>query len=78
MAHLPEELKGKQGGSEIESGIRSARDLLEIRTIQKVLQGTGNNPAEASTKLGIHKSTFYRKIKKLGIPLPSSRKKTSM
>ena len=74
ITHLPEELKGQRGGSDIEPGIRSARDLLESRTIQKTLQSTNYNAVAAARKLGIHKSTLYRKVRKLDISLTPSRK----
>ena len=43
---------------------------LERRFIQEVLRRHGNNRTAAAKALGIHKSTLYRKIQKLGLTLP--------
>ena len=43
---------------------------LERRFIEEVLERNGNNRTAAAKELGIHKSTLYRKIRKLGIELP--------
>jgi PAS domain S-box-containing protein len=40
---------------------------LEAHYLRAVLEETGGNKLEAARKLGIHKSTLFRKLKKLGI-----------
>jgi len=45
----------------------SSFDELEAQYIRAVLEETGGNKLEAARKLGIHKSTLFRKLKKLGI-----------
>jgi len=40
---------------------------METQAIRSALQRAGGNCAEAARKLGIHKTTLYRKMKKLGI-----------
>ena len=71
MSHLPEELRMHRDVPLGESGMRSARDLLEGQTIQKALEKTSYNRLAAAKKLGIHKSTLFRKIKRLGLSIPS-------
>ena len=71
IAHLPGELHG-QSGKPVGSDIRSATDSLEIQTIYRALQRHHYNRLAAAKELGIHKSTLFRKIKKLGIDLPEN------
>jgi transcriptional regulator with PAS, ATPase and Fis domain len=40
----------------------------ERRAIQRALEKTGNNRAEAAKKLGIHRTGLYQKLKKYNIP----------
>ena len=70
IAHLPEELTAFQGEKPYSYSIRSARDLLEAQTIHSALERSGYNRLAAARELGIHKSTLFRKIKRLGIELP--------
>jgi len=68
--HLPDQLttRGLQNAQSME--IRAARDLLDARTIQAALEETGYHRLAAARLLGIHKTTLFRKIRKLGIVLP--------
>ncbi len=50
---------------------RSATAASEAETIMKALARTGYNRSAAAAYLGIHKSTLFRKIKKLNIVLPT-------
>jgi PAS domain S-box-containing protein len=70
IAHLPEELtaRGKLNGHG--SSIRNARELLDAQAIRSALESNNYNRLAAASELGIHKSTLFRKIKKLGITLP--------
>ena len=70
VAHLPEELTARKGRKACTFSIRSARDLLEAQTIYSALERCGYNRLAAARELGIHKSTLFRKIRKLGIELP--------
>ena len=47
-----------------------AVQVCEAQTILTALHKNNNNRAAAARDLGIHKSTFFRKIKNLGIELP--------
>ncbi|MEJ2200765.1 MAG: sigma 54-interacting transcriptional regulator [Desulfuromonadaceae bacterium] len=71
IPHLPAELTAPgmiTGGAE---SMRSAHDILDAQTIRAALKRHGYNRLEAARELGIHKTTLFRKLKKLGIKLPS-------
>jgi PAS domain S-box-containing protein len=70
IAHLPEELTAHGKLKTGTSSIRSAREMLDIQAICSALARNNNNRLAAAKELGIHKSTLFRKIKKLGIALP--------
>jgi len=44
--------------------------MIDAHTIRSALERSGNNRLAAARELGIHKSTLFRKMKKLGIALP--------
>ncbi len=71
--HLPEELRARSGGTiDIKAqSLSPATDIIERQRILEALENNNYNRLAAATELGIHKSTFFRKIKKLGIQLPS-------
>jgi transcriptional regulator with PAS, ATPase and Fis domain len=67
-SHLPGDLRaGPSGGDR--SALSSVRnfDELEKIYIESVLAETGGNKLQAARKLGVHKATLFRKIKRLGI-----------
>jgi PAS domain S-box-containing protein len=73
IGHLPEELTLRTGFSTLaskESTVRSAHDVLDAQTLCAALESNGFNRLRAAQELGIHKTTLFRKLKKLGIPLP--------
>lgn len=70
LSHLPEELTSHSHTEKPASDIRTARSLLEAQTIHMALARNGYNRLAAAKELGIHKSTLFRKLKKLGISLP--------
>jgi transcriptional regulator of acetoin/glycerol metabolism len=47
----------------------STIDELERRHIMRTLQALGSNVVAASRRLGIPRSSLYRKLKKYGIPI---------
>jgi PAS domain S-box-containing protein len=71
IAQLPEELTSAHS---FEMGalseMKNIRDMLDAQTIRAALERNSNNRLAAAGELGIHKSTLFRKIKKLGITLP--------
>jgi PAS domain S-box-containing protein len=70
MAHLPAELTAHGSSPEVSSDIRSARDILDAQAIQNALKQNDFNREKAARSLGIHKTTLFRRIKKLGFNLP--------
>jgi transcriptional regulator of acetoin/glycerol metabolism len=71
IVHLPEELTA-YGNTKIRASrsMRSAKDLLDAHAIRNALAHNDNNRMAAARELGIHKSTLFRKIKKLGLVMP--------
>ncbi len=69
VADLPEDFLAK--ATEGPANPHSSLPDLEARFIRDVLERKGWNRLEAARELGIHKTTLYRKIRRLGIQLPS-------
>jgi PAS domain S-box-containing protein len=70
IAHLPEELRGHGASRALPSGGRTAHDVLDAQAIHSALERNGDSRAAAARELGIHKTTLFRRMKKLGIPRP--------
>jgi PAS domain S-box-containing protein len=70
IEHLPEELTTYSVSATAVSGSRPAHDLLDIQSIRAALTRNGYNRLAAAKELGIHKTTLFRKMKKLAISLP--------
>ena len=70
IKHLPEELTGHTVSGQNDSNVRSAHDVLDAQAIRSTLERTGFNRLEAAKELGIHKTTLFRRMKRLGIQLP--------
>ena len=68
--HLPVELTGGRHQTCETGGIGSAKRAAEEQSILGALQRNSFNRAAAARDLGIHKTTLYRKMKALGMPLP--------
>ncbi|MBN2345421.1 MAG: sigma 54-interacting transcriptional regulator [Candidatus Aminicenantes bacterium] len=75
IEHLPEELRASGGTPGKAGDVRSAHDLLDAQAIRAALERHHGNRAAAARDLGIHKTTIFRRIRKLGISLPGRRKK---
>ncbi len=65
--HLPPEVQ-RQGRSGSRNDSLESLEEIEVEVIQQVLQKTGWRYSEASKRLGVSRSTLWRKIKQLGIP----------
>lgn len=50
--------------------MRSAREEAERQQILEALSRSGGSRTRAAAELGVHKTTLYRRMKALGIPLP--------
>jgi PAS domain S-box-containing protein len=69
IGHLPEELTA-HGAASTDSDVRSAHDLLDAQAIRAALERNAFNRLATAKELGIHKTTLFRRMKRLGIPLP--------
>lgn len=66
IAHAPHHKSQSQQGN-----ITTAVRMAEIQMIQDTLNRNRFNRLKTAKELGIHKSTLFRKLKRLGIALPS-------
>ncbi len=66
-SHLPRELILKEQITSDTPNLNTAKQALEAGNISRALKQTGNNISQAAKLLGLHRSTLYRKIKKLGL-----------
>lgn len=70
IGHLPEELTSGRTGLTSSSNIRETHDMLDAQAIRNALERNAYNRLAAAQELGIHKTTLFRKMKKLGISVP--------
>ena len=70
ITHLPAELTMYAAEDEADGNMRMAHNSLDIQAIQAALKRNNFNRLATARELGIHKTTLFRKIKKLGIELP--------
>jgi PAS domain S-box-containing protein len=73
IGHLPEELTARVGFGTVmgaDPDVRSAHNILDAQAIRAALERNASNRLAAAKELGIHKTTLFRRIKKLGISLP--------
>jgi len=70
LEHLPEELRSRSHGGSEAHPVRQAHELLDVQSILAALERHGFNRLAAARDLGIHKTTLFRRMKKLGIALP--------
>ena len=67
--HLPVELTGCRPDPAEPGNIESAKRFAEEQSILAALKRNSFNRVATARELGIHKTTLYRKIKDLGLPL---------
>lgn len=72
LGHLPGDFteSGPNPPPANSDNIKDAVRSLEVQTILESLKRNHNNRIATARELGIHKSTLFRKMKSLGIPLP--------
>jgi PAS domain S-box-containing protein len=70
IGHLPGELTARGAAWGEGSEARSAHDILDAQALRAALERNAFNRLAAAKELGIHKTTFFRRMKKLGISLP--------
>jgi PAS domain S-box-containing protein len=68
--HLPGELTAHGAARGSDSHSRSAHDILDAQAIRVALESNAFNRLAAAKELGVHKTTLFRRMKKLGIALP--------
>lgn len=68
--HLPEEFITRTPVIKTSRNIHGIVQITEAQAIRAALEKNKFNRLAAAKELGIHKSTFFRKIKALGIVLP--------
>jgi PAS domain S-box-containing protein len=71
VEHLPEYLQPENSPELEQKGFKDKLNQTEARAIQDALARNNYNRSQAALELGMHKSTLYRKLKKLGLNLPS-------
>lgn len=72
IEHLPEDLIARRTTHQQVTNMQAAREILDAQSIRAALERNSYNRLAAARDLGIHKSTLFRKIKKLGITLPDT------
>jgi transcriptional regulator with PAS, ATPase and Fis domain len=70
IEHLSEELAARGGDREAPATIRAARDMMEAQAFRAALERNRWNCLATARELGIHKSTLFRTMKRLGITRP--------
>ncbi|RPJ42850.1 MAG: PAS domain S-box protein [Candidatus Latescibacterota bacterium] len=70
IAHLPEDLTPRSSPVPPSTDMRAAHDLLDAQTIRAALERSSYNRSAAARELGIHKTTLFRRIKRLGLSFP--------
>jgi PAS domain S-box-containing protein len=75
--HLPVELTGCRPQPAEPGGIESAKRFAEEQSILGALKRNSFNRTAAARELGIHKTTLYRKIKILALPLSEQNGRSS-
>jgi PAS domain S-box-containing protein len=70
IGYLPGELTGRGAAGGAGSKARSAHDILDAQALRAALERNAFNRLAAAKELGIHKTTFFRRMKKLGITPP--------
>ena len=70
LRHLPEDFIARVPATGKRGVMEDTVRATESQTIREALRRSGYNRLAAARELGIHKSTLFRKIKALGIPLP--------
>ncbi len=70
IEHLPDEMKAHCAPAGMDSDVRSFHNFIDIQSIRNALERNGYNRLSAAKELGIHKTTLFRRMKRLGILLP--------
>jgi transcriptional regulator with PAS, ATPase and Fis domain len=71
IEHLPEELSARYTTRICHADMHTSRDQMEAQVIRNALEQADFNRLAAARSLGIHKSTLFRKVKRMGLSLPT-------
>jgi PAS domain S-box-containing protein len=71
IPHLPVELTAREASPGTVARMRSVHAILDAQAIRAALERNANNRLAAARELGIHKTTLFRRMKRLGLPLPA-------
>ncbi|ACL03952.1 PAS modulated sigma54 specific transcriptional regulator, Fis family [Desulfatibacillum aliphaticivorans] len=79
IQHLPEHFRSSAMEHHGDADLSGTLRAVEAQAIQDALKRNNYNRLAAARDLGMHKTTLFRKIKALGIPLPArdGRRRTS-
>jgi PAS domain S-box-containing protein len=69
-AHLPEDLTAGRVPTPISADAQTLHRLIEAQSIQTALEKNNYHREATAKALGIHKTTLFRRLKRLGIPFP--------
>jgi len=72
LDHLPDNLKQVCLERKSKESLNQLANSMEYQAILEALANNNNNRMKAARELGIHKSTLFRKIKKLEINIPET------
>jgi len=67
VRHLPAELTSRSSLGPVSPTARSAQEMFNVQLIRAALERNKNNRCAAAKELGMHKTTLFRKMRKLGI-----------
>jgi PAS domain S-box-containing protein len=70
LAHLPPDVVPLAPRARSAATLDRTVSAVEAQSIREALERNGGNRAAAARELGMHKSTFFRKVRRLGIELP--------
>ncbi len=70
MAHLPEELTAGRVSPPVSTDIETLHNLIDAQSIQTALEQNNYNRLATAKALGIHKTTLFRRMKRLGLAFP--------
>ncbi|HEX9289515.1 MAG TPA: sigma-54 dependent transcriptional regulator [Anaeromyxobacteraceae bacterium] len=76
LGDLPPELKPGHEGDHGEGGYRHARDAWEKRYFQELLDEASGSVARAAELAGLHRSTLYEKLARIGLVQGDPEKKS--
>ena len=68
--HLPEELTVGRVSPPASANIETLHNLIDAQSIQTALEQNNFNRLATAKALGIHKTTLFRRMKRLGLALP--------